>query len=110
MVLLPASAGYRLLCLVGACRFLAMGRSSAPPVNGKRIRQARLRLHMSQAEVCKACAERGHKLDDGNLSRMETGQIRWPALRGLPVLAEVLGVEVDDLWDTEDEPEQADAA
>jgi len=87
-----------------------MGRTSAPPVNGKRIRQARLRLHMSQAEVCKACAERGHKLDDGNLSRMETGQIKWPALRGLPVLAEVLGVEVEDLFETEgDEPDRAAA-
>ena len=88
-----------------------MGKSGAPPIDGARIKRERLRLRMTQAEVCQACAERGYKLDDGNLSRMETGRIKWPALRGIPVLAEVLGVEVEDLFEAEDdEPELAKAS
>lgn len=65
---------------------------------------------MTQAEVCQACADRGYKLDAGNLSRIETGLIRWPALRGLPVIAEVLGLDVDDLFDTEDTEDEPNGA
>ena len=91
--------------LADACSLVFMGKSSAPPIDGKRIRRERLRLRMTQVEMCQACAERGYKLAEGNLSRIENGLIKWPALRGLPVIAEVLGVEVDDLWDAEeDEP------
>jgi transcriptional regulator with XRE-family HTH domain len=78
-----------------------MGRTSAPPLNGKRVRQERLRLRLKQSEVCQACQERGFKLHAPMLSRIENGLLKWPDLKGIPVLAEVLGVSVDDLWDTE---------
>ena len=65
---------------------------------------------MTQAEVCQACAERGWNIADTNLSRIENGRLKWPALRGIPVLAEVLGVEVDDLFEAEDDEPDRKAA
>ncbi len=79
-----------------------MGRSSAPPLNGKLIQKARLRMRLTQAELGRKCAEHGHELDQAYISRIENGQIRWPTLKCLPVIAEVLGVEVDDLFEEED--------
>ena len=99
--------------LTGAGNILGMGRSSAPPLNGKRVRQERLRLRLKQSEVCQACQARGYKLYAPALSRIENGLLKWPDLKGIPILAEVLGVEVDDLYvtedDAEDEPEGAAA-
>ena len=110
---LSAKAGNGLHRHVEACRFLRMGRSSAPPVNGKVLRRARLSKFMSQADVIRLCAERGVVIDQGNLSKIECGRIKWPALRVIPVLAEVVGLKTDELFapaepgDDEDEDEAA---
>lgn len=87
-----------------------MGKSSAPPINGKRVRQERLRLRLKQSEVCDACKERGYKLHAPVLSRIENGLTKWPDLSGIGILAEVLGVTVEDLWDTEDDEADSEAA
>jgi transcriptional regulator with XRE-family HTH domain len=71
-------------------------RPSRPPINGDVILAARLRKGLSQDEVQRQCAQRGKPVN--NLSRMENGQIRWPSPSTLPVLAEVLGLEFDQLF------------
>lgn len=78
-----------------------MGRTSAPPIKGEILREARIRKFMSQADVARECAERGLPLDPTNLSKIERGLIKWPAMRSIPILAEVLGVNVEDLFDIE---------
>ena len=75
-----------------------MGRSSAPPVSKDFIRERRLRMCLTQAELARECSERGYEMDQAYVSRLEGGQIRWPALKRLPILADALGVEVDDLF------------
>ena len=75
-----------------------MGRSSAPPVSGEFVRQRRLLKCLTQADVARECSERGYWMDQSYVSRIEGGEIRWPALKALPVLAEVLDVEVTDLF------------
>ena len=76
-----------------------MGRTSAPPVNGELLREARIRKLMSLADVQRECAERGLDLGADNLSKIERGVVRWPAMRKLPVLAEVLGLKVEDMFE-----------
>ena len=80
-----------------------MPKSNAPPIDGRRIWRERLRLRMTQLQVCQAVAERGGRLDPGNLSRIENGRLLRPSLRTLDLIAEVLGVKTDDLFDEEDE-------
>jgi transcriptional regulator with XRE-family HTH domain len=80
---------------------MLMGRTSARPIKGEMLREARLRKFMSQADVLRGCAERGLALDQTNLSKIERGRIRWPALRVIPVLADVLGIDVEDLFQDE---------
>jgi transcriptional regulator with XRE-family HTH domain len=75
-----------------------MGRSSAPPVNGKVLRRARLGKFMSQSDVLRELDARGVTLDQGNLSKIERGLIKWPALRVIPALAEVVGLTTDELF------------
>lgn len=67
-----------------------------PPINGEVLVAARLRKGMTQEEVQDECAKRGRPVN--NLSRMENGGIRWPSPASLPVLAEVLDLEVRDLF------------
>jgi transcriptional regulator with XRE-family HTH domain len=75
-----------------------MGRSNGlAPVNGKALREARIGKFMSQADVLRACVARGVVLDQGNLSRIERGTVRWPAPSIIPVLAEVVGLTTDEL-------------
>jgi len=56
-----------------------------------------MRKGLSQEEVQRRCAQRGKPVN--NLSRMESGEIRWPSPSALPVLAEVLGLEVNQLFE-----------
>lgn len=78
-----------------------MGRTSARPIRGQMLREARLRKFMSQADVLRGCAERGLALDQTHLSKIERGLIKWPALRTIPVLADVLGIDVEELFEEE---------
>jgi transcriptional regulator with XRE-family HTH domain len=88
-----------------------MGQSSGiPPINGKALRRARVARFMSQADVLRACAERGIIIDHGNLSKMENGLIRRPRPRIIPVLAEVVGLKPEDLFADEPDDDEADAA
>ena len=68
-----------------------------PPIDGDAILAARLRKGMTQEEVQAECLKRGTKVL--NLSRLENGEIRWPAPKVLPVLASVLALEVSDLFE-----------
>jgi transcriptional regulator with XRE-family HTH domain len=79
-----------------------MGRTSAPPLDGEAIRRARLRKFLSQAEVAEQCAQRGVKIDRSGLSLIETGIVKRPALKVIPVLAEVLGLDPEEMFKDED--------
>jgi transcriptional regulator with XRE-family HTH domain len=68
-----------------------------PPIDGDAILAARLAKGMTQEEVQAECFRRGTKVC--NLSRMENGDIKWPAPKVLPVLASVLALEVSDLFE-----------
>jgi transcriptional regulator with XRE-family HTH domain len=59
-----------------------------PPIRGEVIRDARLSKGMTQEEVQQECARRGTKVY--NLSRMESGDLKYPRPRALLVLAQVL--------------------
>lgn len=76
-----------------------MGSTSAPPLNGDLIRRARLDKFMTQPEVCEKCAERGLAISPSAISRIESGDVKRPALRVIPVLAEVLGLDVKDMFE-----------
>jgi transcriptional regulator with XRE-family HTH domain len=69
-------------------------RRSRPPINGEVIRDARLAKGLTQEEVQQECARRGTPVT--NLSRMESGDLKWPHPRVLLVLAEVFGLKVRD--------------
>jgi transcriptional regulator with XRE-family HTH domain len=86
-----------------------MGKTLAPPLNGKRIAQARAELNLTQPQVMAMCLERGQEIDQATLSRIENGRVRWPSKRLLPVLAEVLGIPDDEMFAEETEPEPAAA-
>lgn len=80
-----------------------MGRSSAPPLDGDVILRARLGKFMTQDDVIRGCAERGFDLGQGTLSKIENGRIRWPAIRLIPILADVLGIDASRMFADEDE-------
>ena len=71
-------------------------RTNRPPINGKAIQAARMRKGMTQEEVQQACTDRG--IPVWNLSRLENGKTKWPAPSAIAVLAEVLDLEVDNLF------------
>jgi transcriptional regulator with XRE-family HTH domain len=83
-----------------------MGKTSAPPLDGEAIRRARLRKFLTQAEVAGAVAQQcsglGIKFDRSGLSMIENGQVKRPSLKVVPVLAEVLGMEVEEMFADED--------
>ena len=78
-----------------------MGRTSARPIKGEILREARIAKFMSQADVTRECAKHGLILGPTNLSKIERGLIKWPAMRSIPILAEVLGLNVEELFDDE---------
>ena len=71
-------------------------RTKRPPIRGEVIRDARLSKGMTQEQVQQECARRGTPVF--NLSRMENGDLKWPSPRTLPVLADVLDLDVRDLY------------
>ncbi len=88
---------------------VGMGRSTGPPINGKRVWRERLRLRLTQAQLGQRCAELGYEMDQTHISRIENGTIRHPSRRALQPLAGALGLQVSDLQtgDADDEPERA---
>ena len=90
-----------------------MGRYGAPPLDNLAILRARLRKGLTQAEVAEQCAALNVKIDRSGLSYIESGKVRWPHPKIAPVLAEVLGLELDDMFKAEDgsdDEEEDDAA
>ena len=74
---------------------------------GDALLMARLELGLTQRDVADKCKALGRNVEDSNLSRYERGLI-VPGPRSLPVLAEVLGLAVGDLF--ERIPQSGDAA
>jgi len=72
-----------------------------PPLNGDVILRARLGKFLTQAEVQKALRDRGITISASSLSRIESGAVERPALRVIPVLAEVLDLDVNEMFKRE---------
>jgi len=83
---------------------------SAPPLNGKLIGNTRLRKCMTQLDVARQCAALGVSIHPATLSRIENGDTKRPLPRLVPVLAQVLGLEVDDMFTTAGEGAEPDGA
>ena len=66
-------------------------------LNGTAIRRARIRKGMSLRDVAKACALRECPVDASNLARAERGRPGGIGPRKIPILAEVLGLSIDEL-------------
>lgn len=64
--------------------------------SGDRLTRARLAAGLLQREVAERCTERGEKVDQSQISQWEAGRSA-PLPPKLPVLAKVLGCEIDDL-------------
>jgi len=93
-----------------------MGKTSAPPLDGKAIRQARLRLFLTQAEVAEQIAALGVPFDRSGMSFIESGYVKRPRLKVVRALSQVLGMEADALFKADDgsdskgDDEEAEAA
>jgi len=74
-----------------------------PRVNGIVMRRARLGKGMTLRDVAAECARRDCPVDASNLARAERGLPGGVGPRKIPVLAEVLGLTMDDLVPDEDE-------
>lgn len=66
-----------------------------PPIKGEVIQSARISKGMTLEDVQQECKLRGTPV--WNLSRMENGELKWPHPRTIAVLADVLGLGVDDI-------------
>ena len=84
--------------------------SRRPPLDADAILRARIGKFLTQQEVAEQCAPRcaelGIKFDRSSLSMIETGKVKRPALRIVPVLAEVLGMEPDEMFKADDSPDE----
>lgn len=80
-------------------------------INPKRINQARLAADMSQADVAYRLRQHGHKATERSIRRWETGQ-HAPHANIVPVLADALGVSIDELYEStgSDDEEEDEAA
>ena len=80
--------------------------SRRPPLDAEAILRARIGKFLTQQEVAEQCAPRcaelGIKFDRSSLSMIENGRVKRPALRIIPVLAEVLGMDPDEMFKAED--------
>ena len=91
-----------------------MGKTSAPPLDGKAIRSARLRKFLTQAEVAarvqEQCIPDGIKFDRSGLAHIENGTVKRPSLKVVRSLAAALGMEPDQMFKPEDDEAEADEA
>lgn len=79
-----------------------MGKTSAPPLDGEAIRQARLRLFLTQAEVAEQIAALGVPFNRSGMSFIESGFVKRPRLKVVRALGQVLGLEADSLFMADD--------
>lgn len=79
--------------------------TSAPPLNGEAIRRARIQQFLTQAEVAaevqEHCRPLGIKFDRSGLSLIENGRVERPSLKVVRILAEVLGLDTDEIYKAE---------
>lgn len=89
-----------------------MGKTSAPPLDGEAIRQARIGKFMSQQEVAEQvaalCAPDGIKFDRSGLSYIENETVKRPSLKVVRALSQVLEIE-DSIFKAESGSEDEDA-
>ena len=86
-----------------------MGKTSAPPLDGEAIRQARLAKFLTQAEVAervqKKTSRAGIRFDRSGLSLIESGAVKRPSLKVVRALAQVLDLSAGELYKTDDDEE-----
>jgi transcriptional regulator with XRE-family HTH domain len=97
-----------------------MGKTTAPALDGEAIRAARHAAFLTQLEVATQvgalCAGDGIRFDRSSLSLIETGAVERPSLKVVRALAEVLGMEPDEVFraatatDDEEPDEESEAA
>lgn len=68
------------------------------PLDALAIRQGRIRNWMTQAEVAERVTNLGVEFDRSTLSNIENGKTRYPAVKVIPALAQVLGLEVAEMF------------
>jgi transcriptional regulator with XRE-family HTH domain len=74
-----------------------MARPRYPELNRQLLERERRRQGLTLADLARRCHERGDKnVDETALSRYERGEVR-PGPNRLLILAQALGVTVDDL-------------
>lgn len=72
-------------------------------VSGEKIRQLRIKKRISQSELAARLQIKGVMLERDSISRIESGA-RFVADYELYVFAEVLGVEIADLLEIQEQP------
>lgn len=87
-----------------------MGKTNAPPLDGGVIRRARLGRFLTQQEVAEQCAALGVKIDRSGISQIESGYVKWPSLKVIPAIAQVLGLDVGEMFHRDDEQDATEAA
>jgi hypothetical protein len=97
----PTNAGFLLLPVVDigivVTRTEPGRKGQVPHLNGLVIRRARLGKGMTLRDVSAECDRRGVKVDASNLARAEQGRPGGLGPHKLPILAEVLGLSMDEL-------------
>lgn len=73
--------------------------------SGDRLQQARLRKGWTQTDLAHALRNRGLKTTGGQIWRWESGE-HSPRSSVIPVLAEELGVSMDELYGTLDDDDE----
>lgn len=68
------------------------------PFSGDRLREQRERQGLRQEDLARLTGQQGHLINRSTISHLEKGS-RSPLARTMKVLADALGVEIDDLLD-----------
>ena len=91
-----------------------MGKSTAPPLNGEAVRHARHGHFLTQADVAEQVASRlakdGIKFDRSSLSLIESGAVKRPHPKVVGALAQVLDLEADEIYGSDDEEDDEGGA
>jgi transcriptional regulator with XRE-family HTH domain len=75
-----------------------MAGSVGPIINGDVLLRARMRKGLTLRDVAQQCRDLGQDVDFSTLARWEMGGVQVRVPRVLPVLGQVLGLSVDDMF------------
>lgn len=67
------------------------------PINGAAVAAARNGRKLTRVEVSQLAAAAGYRLDDSNLSKIETGKTRYPGLEARLAITKVLSLSNDEM-------------